>query len=63
MKSRSPGTKRTEEIIHRAAQKGLILLSAGVLGNIIRILVPLVITEDQLREGLGVLEAATLQVG
>ena len=61
-KSKKPDKEKTEEIIHRAAQKGLLLLSAGVLGNIIRILVPLVISEDQLREGLGVLEGVILEV-
>lgn len=61
-RSKEPDKEKTEEIIHRAAQKGLILLSAGVLGNIIRILVPLVITEDQLREGLDILEATTLEM-
>ncbi|MBI2174924.1 MAG: 4-aminobutyrate--2-oxoglutarate transaminase [Candidatus Omnitrophica bacterium] len=61
-KGKEPDKEKTEEIIHRAALKGLILLSAGVLGNIIRILVPLVITENQLQEGLDVLEAATLEM-
>ncbi len=61
-KSKEPDKERTEKIIRRAAQKGLILLSAGVLGNIIRILVPLVITENQLQEGLGILEDVTLQL-
>ncbi len=61
-KSKEPDKDKTEEIIHRAALKGLILLSAGVLGNIIRILVPLVIPEDQLQEGLDVLQVAVLEV-
>ncbi len=61
-KSKEPDKKKTEEIIHKAAQNGLILLSAGVLGNIIRILVPLVISDGQLQEGLDVLEAATLEI-
>ncbi len=62
-KSKEPDKEKTEEIIRRVAQNGLILLSAGVLGNIIRILVPLVIPEEQLREGLDILESATLQTG
>lgn len=61
-RSKEPDKEKTEEIIHRTAQRGIILLSAGVLGNIIRILVPLVITEDQLQEGLDVLEAVTLKM-
>ena len=61
-KSKEPDKERTEKVIRRAAQKGLILLSAGVLGNIIRILVPLVITGNQLHEGLGILEDVILQL-
>jgi len=60
-RGKEPDKEKTEEIIHRAAQNGLILLSAGVLGNIIRILVPLVISDHQLQEGLEVLESITLQ--
>lgn len=59
---KAPDKEKTDEIIHNAAQNGLILLSAGVLGNIIRILVPLVITEDQLQEGLDILDDVTLQL-
>jgi len=36
----------------------LILLSAGILGNVIRVLVPLVVTEGQLNSGLDILETA-----
>ncbi|TAK03482.1 aminotransferase class III-fold pyridoxal phosphate-dependent enzyme, partial [bacterium] len=62
-RGKEPDKEKTEEIIHRAAQNGLILLSAGVLGNIIRILVPLVISDHQLQEGLEVLESITLEIG
>ena len=61
-RGKEPDKEKTEEIIHRAAQRGLILLSAGVLGNIIRILVPLMIPNSQLQEGLDVLEGATLEI-
>ena len=36
----------------------LLLLSAGTHGNILRTLMPLVISDEQLDEGLDVLEAA-----
>jgi 4-aminobutyrate aminotransferase / (S)-3-amino-2-methylpropionate transaminase / 5-aminovalerate transaminase len=35
-----------------------VLMTAGLYGNIIRLLAPLVITEDQLLEGFDVLEEA-----
>ena len=37
-------------------QQGLILISAGTFKNIIRILCPLVITDEQLNKGLDILE-------
>ncbi|MGM9988228.1 MAG: 4-aminobutyrate--2-oxoglutarate transaminase [Bacillaceae bacterium] len=36
-------------------EKGVILLSAGVHGNVLRFLSPLIITDEQLEEGLGVI--------
>ena len=41
---------------------GLIVLSAGSYSNVIRLLVPLVITDEQWDEGLDVLESALLAV-
>ncbi|NGQ97078.1 4-aminobutyrate--2-oxoglutarate transaminase [Brevibacillus sp. SYP-B805] len=55
--SKAPDKELTQRIIHNAQQKGLILLSAGLYGNVIRVLVPLVITDEQLEEGLQVLES------
>ncbi len=40
------------------AAAGLITLSAGTFGNVIRVLAPLVIGDDELAEGLDVLEQA-----
>jgi 4-aminobutyrate aminotransferase/(S)-3-amino-2-methylpropionate transaminase len=41
---------------------GLVLISAGTFGNVIRLLVPLTATEDQIEEGLRVLERALTEV-
>jgi 4-aminobutyrate aminotransferase/(S)-3-amino-2-methylpropionate transaminase len=46
-------TKRTTEA---ARERGLILLSCGMHGNVVRILVPLVISDDDLDRGLEILE-------
>ena len=37
-------------------KKGLIVLSCGTLGNVMRMLMPLVIEDDQLEKGLSILE-------
>ena len=39
-------------------QHGVITMRAGLYTNCIRLLMPLVITDEQLQEGLDVLEAA-----
>ncbi|HOE58090.1 MAG TPA: 4-aminobutyrate--2-oxoglutarate transaminase, partial [Bacillota bacterium] len=56
--TKKPAKEETEKILNEAYQKGLILLSAGMFGNVIRILVPLVVTEEQLNSGMDILEEA-----
>ena len=45
-------------VIQEAARRGLILIKAGLYSNCIRLLMPLMIPEEQLNEGLDVLDAA-----
>jgi len=54
----SPATELTKKILYAANERGLMLISAGVHGNYIRILSPLVITPAQLDRGLEILEEA-----
>lgn len=56
--SKEPDKDVTNNIIRRSYESGLILIAAGTFGNVIRTLMPLVILEDQLQEGLEVLEHA-----
>ncbi|MCM3664355.1 4-aminobutyrate--2-oxoglutarate transaminase [Mesobacillus subterraneus] len=56
-----PNSQLVQEILKKAHQRGLIIMSAGLYGNVIRLLAPLVITDDQIEEGFGVLEAAIVQ--
>ena len=53
-----PDGARTKAVTTHAAQEGLILLSCGVHGNVIRILVPLTASDAIVDEGLGKLEQA-----
>lgn len=41
-------------VIREAYERGLLTITAGTYGNIVRTLMPLVISDDELREGLGV---------
>ena len=54
--TKEPNKELVGEILAKAHQKGLIIMSAGLHGNIIRLLTPLVITEELLEEGFDVLE-------
>jgi 4-aminobutyrate aminotransferase/(S)-3-amino-2-methylpropionate transaminase len=60
--TRKPAKEETENIIKYCWQHGLIILSAGTYGNVIRLLLPLVVTDDQLEEGFSVLAAALASV-
>jgi 4-aminobutyrate aminotransferase / (S)-3-amino-2-methylpropionate transaminase / 5-aminovalerate transaminase len=56
--SKKPNKAKTAEIVKYANENGLLLLSAGIKGNIIRFLTPLVITDEELAKGLAILEKA-----
>jgi 4-aminobutyrate aminotransferase len=53
---RSPD--RAREITVAARNQGLLLLSCGLYGNVIRLLPPLTATDDELERGLAILEQA-----
>jgi 4-aminobutyrate aminotransferase/(S)-3-amino-2-methylpropionate transaminase len=55
---RTPDPDITLKILRDAVSNGIILIRAGLYSNCIRLLPPLVITEEQLHEGLDVLEGA-----
>lgn len=56
--SKEPDPELVAAIVNEAAQNGLIIESAGVYGNVIRFLAPLVITDEQLTAGLDIFEKA-----
>jgi len=56
-----PDSKLCNEIIQKCARDGLIIISAGMDKNVIRILSPLVITDDELNRGLNILEKAIVE--
>jgi 4-aminobutyrate aminotransferase / (S)-3-amino-2-methylpropionate transaminase / 5-aminovalerate transaminase len=60
--TREPADTETKEIARFCYEHGLITITAGTLNNVMRILVPLVVTDEQFDEGLGVLEAAIAAV-
>jgi len=57
-----PDKQRTERVLDLAAGRGVLLLSAGLGGNVIRTLMPLVMSDAELDEGLCVLEKCLAEV-
>jgi len=55
---REPAAEETKQVTQYCYEHGLITISAGSYGNVIRLLMPLVITEAQMDEALDVLESA-----
>ena len=55
-KTKEPATAFTKRLIELCREKGLLMVSAGTHSNIIRPLMPLVITDDQLEKGLSIIE-------
>lgn len=59
---RTPNTAAPLRVVSEAYQRGLLLIRAGLYSNCVRTLVPLSITDEELEEGLGVLEQAIAAV-
>ncbi len=57
-----PAPELTKALVGKAAAKGLIILSCGTYGNVIRFLAPLVITPELLDEGLDILESCLAEL-
>jgi 4-aminobutyrate aminotransferase/(S)-3-amino-2-methylpropionate transaminase len=54
--TKEPAKEEADKLVKLCFEKGLVLLSCGTFGNVIRTLMPLVITDAQLEKGLGILE-------
>ena len=53
-KDGKPDAELAGKILALARDKGLILLSCGTYGNVVRILVPLTVPDEQLQRGLDI---------
>jgi len=54
--SKEPAGDEAAELVKRCYENGLIVIRCGPYHNVIRILMPFVITDDQLEEGFAILE-------
>jgi 4-aminobutyrate aminotransferase/(S)-3-amino-2-methylpropionate transaminase len=60
--TREPADSETKQLARFCYEHGLITITAGTFNNVLRILVPLVIADEQFEEGLGVIEAGLAAV-
>ncbi len=61
-RTKEPADTETKELSKYCYEHGLINITAGTYGNVMRILVPLVVTDAQFDEGMDVLEAGLATV-
>jgi 4-aminobutyrate aminotransferase/(S)-3-amino-2-methylpropionate transaminase len=57
-----PDAELTKALVRHAASKGLVILSCGIYGNVIRLLAPLTASDEVVLEGLSILVAATREL-
>jgi len=60
--TRQPADEETKLVSQYCYEHGLVILTAGSYGNVIRLLMPLVVTDAQMDEAMDVLEAALASV-
>ena len=51
-----PAADEAGKMVSYCHENGLILISCGTFGNVVRVLAPFVVTDDQLETGLGIME-------
>jgi 4-aminobutyrate aminotransferase / (S)-3-amino-2-methylpropionate transaminase / 5-aminovalerate transaminase len=53
--TKEPAKHETDDLIRMACERGVLLIAAGTFGNVVRFLTPLIISNDELDEGLEVM--------
>jgi 4-aminobutyrate aminotransferase len=61
--TKAPAAELARSTVAHALEGGLILLTCGLYGNVLRILVPLVVSDEELNRGLEILEEALVRAG
>uniref|UniRef100_A0A7C4RTG5 4-aminobutyrate--2-oxoglutarate transaminase n=1 Tax=Desulfatirhabdium butyrativorans TaxID=340467 RepID=A0A7C4RTG5_9BACT len=60
--SKQPAADEAKKLVKLCFDKGLVLISCGNFGNVIRTLMPLVITDEQLEKGFAILEESLVEL-
>jgi 4-aminobutyrate aminotransferase len=62
-RTKEPAPELATQTVATARERGLVLLSCGLYGNVVRILVPLVASDEELDTGLQILEESLVHAG
>jgi 4-aminobutyrate aminotransferase / (S)-3-amino-2-methylpropionate transaminase / 5-aminovalerate transaminase len=54
--TKAPAAEETRALVSHCFDHGLIILACGTYGNVLRFLMPLVVSDDQLEKGLDIIE-------
>lgn len=60
--TKEPAKDEAAAVIKYCIDNGVVVCGAGIFGNVVRTLIPLVVTDEQLEKGLNVLEQAVASV-
>src|SRR5947209_12793771 len=56
--TKEPDSHAASDVLAAAHRRGLVLIKAGIYDNVLRVLVPLCVTDEQLKQGLDIFEEA-----
>ncbi len=62
-KTKEPAKELTDRVAGACRKRGLLILTAGVFGNVLRFLAPLVVTDTELDEAIAILNEALSEAG
>lgn len=54
--AKTPAPEKAKQLVEFCLERNLIILACGTYGNVIRLLMPLVITEEQLTKGMEIVD-------
>lgn len=60
--NKEPAADETKQMVDYCNENGLVILSCGSYGNVLRTLVPFVITDEQLEKGLSIMEDGLVKI-
>jgi 4-aminobutyrate aminotransferase/(S)-3-amino-2-methylpropionate transaminase len=61
-KTKKPATRDSRQVVKGCYERGLLVTRSGAFGNVVRTLVPLVITDKEIDAGLGILEEVLREI-